>query len=91
MPMDQRYKFPLNVINGKKPPLGVLKVNWDAALNNSSHTIGVGVLVRDDQGLVVASLCATVPYISDSTIGAWKVVSLCYEQGSVPSFWKEML
>jgi ribonuclease HI/exonuclease III len=44
-----------------QPPLvGRYKVNWDVAVDNALQRIGVGVLVRDYQGLVHAALCKTI-------------------------------
>lgn len=45
--------------------------------------MGVGVLARNAEGVVVASLCTTLPSISDpvvaETMALWRAVSLCRE------------
>jgi hypothetical protein len=68
----------------KKPPAGVLKVNWDAALDQSSNSMGVGVIALDEWGSVVASMCDIIPFITDPTIAeavaASKAVVFCSEQ-----------
>jgi ribonuclease HI len=47
--------------------------------------MGVGVIIRDAEGLVVASLCSTVPSITDpptaEAIAAWKAAELCHALG----------
>lgn len=68
------------------PPLpGWLKANWDAALDTRNNRIGVGIVVRDEDGFVKVAHAKSFPYINDSevaeTIGAWQAVSLCYDRG----------
>ena len=52
----------------EKPPQAVDKVNWDAAIDVKNKKMGVGVIVRDADGLVSASMCTTVLYITDLTL-----------------------
>lgn len=70
----------------RKPQAGVLKFNWDAALNRKTNRMGVGVVVRDEGGAVLAIKCTTVSSIGDPTIAeavaAWKAVELCCELGA---------
>uniref|UniRef100_A0A803QL18 RNase H type-1 domain-containing protein n=1 Tax=Cannabis sativa TaxID=3483 RepID=A0A803QL18_CANSA len=42
------------------PPTGELKLNVDATLNACRNTIGVGAVIRDDKGQVVAALAKLV-------------------------------
>lgn len=67
-----------------KPPVGIIKVNWDAALDQSSNSIGVGVIARDEMGWIVASFCTTVPCFTEPTtaeaIAACKAAQFCREQ-----------
>jgi len=64
----------------KAPPTGKLKCNWDAVLISGQKIIGVGVVVRDDQGRVVASLARAIPGIDHPTVAeswaAWLAVEL---------------
>jgi hypothetical protein len=45
----------------------------------------VGVIIKNSEGAVLASLCTTVPFISNPTIveaiAAWKAANLCYDLG----------
>lgn len=69
----------------QRPPVEVSKLNWDASLNKETRTMGVRVIIRDAEGLVLASLCSIVPFIMDPTIVeaivAWKAVELCHALG----------
>ncbi|XP_042954639.1 uncharacterized protein LOC122291053 [Carya illinoinensis] len=37
------------------PPAGVYKVNWDAAIKEEASKVGIGIVIRDFEGRVVAS------------------------------------
>lgn len=56
--------------------MGKVKLNWDASLDRGSKKMGVGVIARDERGLVVAFMCTTIPFITDPSIAeavaAWK-------------------
>jgi len=66
-------------------PPGWLKANWDAALDIGNNRMGVGIMVRDDAGSVKVAHAKSFPYINDpkvaEAIGAWQVMSLCYDRG----------
>ena len=67
------------------PPDGVFKVNWDTALAKDQSGIGVGVIIRDGKGLVIAALSRTVhacldPLTVEATI-ALHAVELCRDVG----------
>lgn len=38
------------------PKIGWVKANWDETLNDKSQTMGVGVVIRDCAGAVMACL-----------------------------------
>lgn len=65
----------------RRPPDGVFKLNWDAALHRASHYMGLGIIVHDAEGLVLASKCSKYPFITDPTIAAWKTAEFCHELG----------
>jgi hypothetical protein len=72
-------------VSRKKPPLGVLKINWDAALQQETKNMGVGVVIRDDSGAFVAAISKIVPYIVDpltaETVAVWHAAQLVCEMG----------
>ncbi|GLT73248.1 hypothetical protein SLA2020_451200 [Shorea laevis] len=43
-----------------KPSVGMAKVNWDAALDSQSKRMGVGMIIRDASGSVLASMCTFI-------------------------------
>uniref|UniRef100_A0A2N9GM00 RNase H type-1 domain-containing protein n=1 Tax=Fagus sylvatica TaxID=28930 RepID=A0A2N9GM00_FAGSY len=47
----------------KPPSISAFKINFDAALFNDQQCTGVGVIIRDDQGLPIAALCKRLPYL----------------------------
>lgn len=51
----------------QKPPEMVVKLNWDVAFDIPNKKMGVGVIVKNDAGLVLVSMCTTVPFISNPT------------------------
>ncbi|XP_042950188.1 uncharacterized protein LOC122282297 [Carya illinoinensis] len=42
-----------------KPSLGQFKANWDAAVRRGEGMVGIGVIIRDHQGLVIGTLQAS--------------------------------
>jgi ribonuclease HI len=50
-----------------KPPPGVIKVNWDAAVEGRQKRIGIGVIVRNCEGGVLAMMSESMDYIQDPT------------------------
>jgi hypothetical protein len=69
----------------QKPPQGMLKINWDAAVDKGSKIMGVVIIIRDHNGEVCASSCSTKPYVVDPSVvealGARQGVELCIELG----------
>lgn len=43
------------------PPIGLVKVNFDGALFARESKAGLGVIIRNDSGLVMASLSQNIP------------------------------
>jgi hypothetical protein len=64
------------------PSLGFLKCNWDAALDLKGQRMGIGILVRNHEGMVIAAKCSTQLFITnplnEETIAAWTVA--CFIQ-----------
>jgi hypothetical protein len=51
----------------QKPPNGRWKINWDAAIHKEAMQMGVGVIIRDEFGSVVAAQSKLFPFITDPT------------------------
>jgi hypothetical protein len=49
----------------KSPPFGVLKANWDVAVNSKEQLVGVGVVIRSHEGAVKAAFHAVEKGITD--------------------------
>jgi ribonuclease HI/exonuclease III len=67
------------------PPNGIFKVNWDAALLKDHSGIGIGAIIRDEFGSVIAALSRTVnarmdPVTAEAT-AALHAVELCRDVG----------
>jgi ribonuclease HI len=46
----------------KPPQLGRYKVNYDGAMFEESSEAGIGVIIRNDKGEVMASMCHRIHY-----------------------------
>jgi hypothetical protein len=51
-----------------KPPVGFVKLNWDAAVDRSKKMVGLGIIAHDSSGIVVVSMCSFHLYVSDSFV-----------------------
>jgi hypothetical protein len=56
-------------------------LNWDAALDKNQRLIGVGIVARDFEGKVIAAMCSSQRYISDSSVAEAFGARLCAEFG----------
>jgi hypothetical protein len=69
----------------QKPPQGMLKINWDVAVDKGSKIMGEGIIIRDHSGEVCASSCSTRPHVVDPFVAealrARHGVELCIELG----------
>jgi hypothetical protein len=59
------YPRGLEDVCWKAPSGGVLKANWDAAVDGRRKKIGIGVIVRDHEARVIAMLSETKDFIKD--------------------------
>jgi ribonuclease HI len=70
------------------PPDGVIKVNWDAALNVAKGWIGQGIIARNSKGLCLGARSITQQVRTDAktaeTMAALQAMQFCKEAG----FWK---
>jgi ribonuclease HI len=69
----------------QKPPEGILKVNWDAVVDGGRKMIGMGAIVRNSDGKVMAMVCDTMILIQDpvlaEALAAKRAVELCLSLG----------
>lgn len=67
------------------PLPGWLKVNWDASFQKIKGWMGFGVVVRDEEGRLVATLCKTLLGNLDPPVakawGALMAIRMCKELG----------
>jgi hypothetical protein len=65
--------------------MGVCKVNWDTAIDGQGRCIGIGVIVWDHNGVVLAMLSETMTSIKDPTtaeaLAARRGAKLCVSLG----------
>jgi hypothetical protein len=47
--------------------VGVVKINWNAAVNERTSTMGLGAIARDHEGRVLAMQCSTCNHIYNQT------------------------
>jgi ribonuclease HI len=73
------------LLRWKKPQAHVLKCNWDAALDVGRNLMGLGIIVRDHEGAVIAAKCSTHTHVSDPVtaeiIAAWTAARFIVQQG----------
>lgn len=74
-----------NISRWLAPPCDVYKINWDAAIDKLRKLMGVGVIVRDHEGKVMATMCSPMKYITDPTVveafAAWRTVGFGRDLG----------
>ncbi|XP_042950154.1 uncharacterized protein LOC122282268 [Carya illinoinensis] len=67
------------------PQPAFFKANWDAAIDKDNSKVGIGVIVRDSEGLVMASLCSSITLNPNPLLGeaveALRATTLCAELG----------
>jgi ribonuclease HI len=67
------------------PPPGCLKANWDAGFDRRNGRLGMGVIIRDQQGKMWASKSRMKEGVLDATTGealaALMAAELCVEMG----------
>ncbi|XP_035551149.1 uncharacterized protein LOC118349712 [Juglans regia] len=71
--------------NWKRPNGQWFKANFDGALNMEMQKMGMGIVVRDSKGEVIASLCGTKgsvtsPFIAELN-ALWRTMDFCSELG----------
>jgi hypothetical protein len=75
VPTEKENDFqaiPVPPVQWKALSLGLYKINWDAAIDMKNRRMGVGIIARDYQGLVVAACSLTLHDHTDSLVAeAW--------------------
>lgn len=71
----------------KPPGAGFVKINWDASLNVKSALIGMGCVIRNAEGFVVAAKCgisrAVAEPVCAEAMAALFALEFCSELGYV--------
>jgi ribonuclease HI len=79
---DNLFKSPVVTESHWKPPVeGSIKANWDAAVDRENGRIGIGVVVRDSGGNVIAACCSVLSAPFDlataEAFGVWNLAEYC--------------
>ncbi|XP_059428517.1 uncharacterized protein LOC132162279 [Corylus avellana] len=64
----------------QKPPADFIKINWDASIDEKHRRVGIGVAVRNSDGMMLAALCASKPILTDpgtaEALAAWSAANV---------------
>jgi hypothetical protein len=76
---------PIPVRKWQPPPVGVVKVNWDAAVNRREGCVGVGIVARDCEGMFLGAKSLFCSINADPTVAEAMAVThaviFCQEVG----------
>ncbi|XP_059441925.1 uncharacterized protein LOC132174254 [Corylus avellana] len=59
---------PAQTTNWKPPPVNMVKVNWDAAIDKKNSCVGIGILARDANGQFMAACGLKKKTLRDPTV-----------------------
>ena len=48
--------------------MGMLKINWNVAVNKGFRRIGIGIIVRDHDGSILAARSTTKNFLVEPTV-----------------------
>jgi ribonuclease HI len=69
----------------KPPDVGFLKVNWDASVNVNAGVIGLGCVIRNEEGLVMGAKCCVCKAQADpllaEAMAALLALDFCLDMG----------
>ncbi|XP_040992644.1 uncharacterized protein LOC121239461 [Juglans microcarpa x Juglans regia] len=58
-----------------------MKANWDAALDQKEGKMGVGIVIRDEHGEVLAAMCGQRHHVHQATtaeiLALWRAMEIC--------------
>jgi hypothetical protein len=67
--LEPEHSIPQNtMLLWKAPPMGYIKLNWDASIDVGSQRMGLGVVAHIHMGEVLAMYCDSKPFVQDPSI-----------------------
>jgi ribonuclease HI len=66
--MKTLLNTPSEPLHWRPPQEDFYKVNWDAALNSANRRMGVGIIVRDHLGMVIAARSQTLEFLPEPVV-----------------------
>ena len=60
-PIHTKIPRTARLVRWRSPPTGLLKVNFDGAYFAEENKAGLGIIIRNDVGLVMATLTQQIP------------------------------
>ncbi|XP_059449513.1 uncharacterized protein LOC132180640 [Corylus avellana] len=63
--MSKTFQVPVEQSKWKAPPVGFIKINWDASIDVGTQRMGMGMVARNNRGEVAAMYCSTKPFVND--------------------------
>jgi len=61
-------RAPAPSVSWNPPNVDTVKINWDAAIDKRKNLMGVGIIVRNNFGAVLATQCAVQKFILDPSV-----------------------
>ncbi|KAF5469997.1 hypothetical protein F2P56_010551 [Juglans regia] len=66
-----------------RPRESFVKANWDAAMSKKDRKVGLGVVIRDEEGEILVAAREQINYLTDSAtaecLALWKAMEVCRE------------
>ncbi|XP_042950360.1 14.7 kDa ribonuclease H-like protein [Carya illinoinensis] len=71
------------MVRSEKLERGYVKVNWDASMDLKGKRMGIGIMIRDEQGEAMVTVCDQKPNVIEATvaesIALRKAAEICAE------------
>jgi len=61
----------------KKPPIGMVKFNWDVAMDKSHGSIGISIVVQDHEGIVLGAHSTTRNILVEPAVAKALAAYIC--------------
>jgi hypothetical protein len=68
LPSISGSRAPAPSASWNPPSVDTVKINWDAAIDKRKNLMGVGIIVRNNLGAVLATQCAVQKFILDPSV-----------------------